>query len=94
MIQTVFSEFTSDHTMEENDPLVLLLTCPHCKTRCNNTKDLFQHMEYPGNPCLAHLGISFDQFKKKFESRRHMAKRCSEDYNRRRREEVSPCFNL
>ena len=85
---------TSDSTMEpeENDPAVLLLTCPHCKTRCNSTTALFNHMEFPGNPCLAHLGMDFAEFKRRWKSKQQMARRDSEDYNRRRREEVSPCF--
>ena len=81
---------TTDHTMEENDPEVLLLTCPHCKTRCNSTSSLFNHMEFPGNDCLAHLGMDMKQFKKKFNSRQVVARRCKEDHNRKAREKVSP----
>ena len=86
--------YNSGKTMEpdEIDPVVLLLTCPHCKTRCNSTTALFNHMEFPGNPCLAHLGMDFAEFKRRWKSKQQMARRDSEEYNRRRREEVSPCF--
>ena len=85
--------YNSGKTMEpdEIDPVVLLLTCPHCKTRCNSTTALFNHMEFPGNDCLAHLEMDMKQFKKQFNSRQVMARQGPrEDFNRRRREKVSP----
>ena len=51
--------------------------------------DLYNHMSFPGNPCLAILGVTMDQFKRKLHSRQVMARRCTEDFNRKQREKMS-----
>ena len=79
---------------DDNDPLASLLTCPHCKTQCSSTTDLFNHMSFPGNHCSGHLGMDFDQFKRRFKTRQQLAMRNREDYNRRHREAVSTNFHL
>ena len=79
---------------DENDPQVLLLKCPNCKIQCSSTADLYNHMSFPGNPCLAILGVTMVQFKRKFNSRQVMARRCTEVFNRQQREKVSEIFHL